>query len=183
VVGTETGSANADCSFHPDTEKPGTFDLLCRSLERLVAFAEKCGSIVAIEAVADKHTVSSIDRMRETLRRIASPALKVIYDPVNLIPQAGLSESQGSFFARAFDAFGDDIVAIHAKDFRMEGGVKSGALPAGDGEMDYSALAELVVRRKPGIDVILEDSGPDSGRRAMDFVRAALETPLVGGAS
>ena len=32
LVGTETGSRNADCSFHPDTEKPETFDLLCRSL-------------------------------------------------------------------------------------------------------------------------------------------------------
>jgi len=171
MVGTETGSLNGDCSFHPDTEKPGAFDALCRSLERLVATAEKCGSIVAIEAVADQHTVHSVEKMELALRRLASPALKVIYDPVNLIPKSGLRENQADFFARAFDAFGDEIVAIHAKDFRMENGVKNGALPAGTGDLDYKALLRLVAERKPDIDILLENSGPDSGHAAMAFLR------------
>ena len=121
LVGTETGSRSPDCSFHPDTEKPETFELFRNSLERLVAAAEKCGSIVAIEAVADQHTISTIEKMERIVRSLASPALKVIYDPVNLIPAAGLAEAQETFFTRAFDAFGDHIAAIHAKDFRMEG--------------------------------------------------------------
>jgi sugar phosphate isomerase/epimerase len=175
VVGTETGSCNGDCSFHPDTEKPATFDLLCRSLERLIAVAEKCGSVVAIEAVADQHTISGIEKMALVLRRLASPALKVIYDPVNLIPNAGLSESQGDFFARAFDAFGDDIAAIHAKDFYMEGNLKSGALPAGAGKLDYAALLKIIMKRKPNIDILLENSGPDTGRKAMAFLRDTAE--------
>ena len=177
VVGTETGSCNGDCSFHPDTEKPETFDLLCKSLERLIKTAEKCGSIVAIEAVADQHTVSSIEKMRSVLRRFASPSLKVIYDPVNLIPQAGLPESglfqnQKDFFAEAFAAFGDEIVAIHAKDFRMEGNVKIGTLPAGTGELDYPALLQLLAERKPGIDILLENSSPDTGKQAIAFLRS-----------
>jgi sugar phosphate isomerase/epimerase len=171
MVGTETGSCSGDCSFHPDTEKPATFDLFCRSLERLVTVAEKCGSMVAIEAVADQHTISSIEKMQLVLRRLASPSLKVIYDPVNLIPNAGLAESQKNFFTRAFDAFGDEIAAIHAKDFRMEGGGKSGALPAGTGEMDYSALMKIITERKPGIDILLENSSPATGKQAMDFLR------------
>jgi len=173
VVGTETGSCNGDCSFHPDTEKPATFDLLCRSLERLIATAEKCGSIVAIEAVADQHTVCSVEKMEQVLRRLASPALRVIYDPVNLIPKSGLRESQGDFFARAFGAFGNEIVAIHAKDFCMEGGRKKGTLPAGTGELDYSALLGIVAEKKPGIDILLENSGPDTGVAAMAFLRSA----------
>jgi len=172
MVGTETGSLNADCSFHPDTAKPETFDLFRRSLERLVAVAEKCGSIVAIEAVADQHTVCTVEKMAEALRLCASPALRVIYDPVNLIPRAGLAESQEAFFARAFDAFGDEIAAIHAKDFRMEGGAKNGALPAGTGEMDYRALLRLVMARKPCIDILLEDSSPATGKQAMAHLRA-----------
>jgi sugar phosphate isomerase/epimerase len=171
MVGTETGSCNGDCSYHPDTEKPATFDLLCRSLEQLITTAEKCGSIVAIEAVADQHTVSSIEKMKQVLHRLASPALKVIYDPVNLIPNAGLVENQNDFFTRAFDAFGDEIVAIHAKDFCMEGGKKSGALPAGTGEMDYRALMKLIAERKPDIDILLENSSPATGKQAMDFLR------------
>jgi hypothetical protein len=36
-----SGSCSGDCSFHPDTEKPETLDLLCQSLERLINTAEK----------------------------------------------------------------------------------------------------------------------------------------------
>jgi sugar phosphate isomerase/epimerase len=179
LVGTETGSCAADCSFHPDTARPETIDLLCRSLERLIGVAEKSGSIVAIEAVADQHTVSSVEKMGQVLRRLASPALKVIYDPVNLIPQAGLAvgqaESQEAFFKRAFDTFGDDIVAIHAKDFRMVNGAKNGALPAGTGEMDYPALLRIIRERKDGVDILLENSGPATGKQAMAFLRQTMQ--------
>ena len=171
LVGTETGSRSPDCSFHPDTEKPETFELFRNSLERLVAAAEKCGSIVAIEAVADQHTISTIEKMERIVRSLASPALKVIYDPVNLIPAAGLAEAQETFFTRAFDAFGDHIAAIHAKDFRMEGTRKNGALPAGTGDLDYPALLRLIAERKPGVDILLEDTGPAAGKKAMDFLR------------
>lgn len=173
LVGTETGSRNFDGSFHPDTAAPATFDLFCRSLERLVSTAEKCGSIAAIEAVADTHTVSSIEQMEKVLSRIDSPALMVIYDPVNLIPRSGLAEPQERFFARAFDTFGGRIAAIHAKDFRMEGKVKNGALPAGTGELDYPALMKLIMERKRDVDILLEDTGPATGAAAMEFLRAS----------
>jgi len=177
IVGTETGSCNGDCSFHPDTEKDETLDLLCNSLERLIKTAEKCGAIAAIEAVADQHTVSSIEKMSAVMRRLASPSLKVIYDPVNLIPNAGLREnwsfqSQKDFFEKAFAAFGDEIVAIHAKDFKMGVNGKIGTLPAGTGELDYPALLSLLGERKPGIDILLENSSPDTGRQAMAFLRS-----------
>ena len=171
LVGTETGSCNADCSYHPDTSKPEFFDLFCRSLERLVNTAEKCGSIVAIEAVADVHTISSIEKMEQVQRRLESPALKVIYDPVNLIPLSGLKETQNEFFTRAFNAFGDKIAAIHAKDFRMENGRKNGALSAGTGDMDYTTLLRLITERKPEIDILLEDTSPTTGKKAAEYIR------------
>ncbi|HEY9053186.1 MAG TPA: TIM barrel protein, partial [Rectinemataceae bacterium] len=59
LVGTETGSASADCSFHPDTSKPETFDRLCRSLERLLVATEAAGARVGVEPVAYQHTVDS----------------------------------------------------------------------------------------------------------------------------
>jgi len=177
LVGTETGSCNADCSFHPDTQKDSSFDLFCRSLERLVTTAEKCGSITAIEAVADIHTVCSIEKMSIVQKRLASPALKVIYDPVNLIPVAGLAETQKDFFARAFEAFGDKIAAVHAKDFRMENSqlkqcsIKNGRYSAGTGEMDYPALLSLIIKHKPGIDILLEDTSPKTGKQAIEFLK------------
>jgi hypothetical protein len=53
----------------------------------------------------------------------------------------------------------------------MEGGKKNGALPAGTGELDYPALLRIITERKPGIDILLEDTSPDSGAKAMEFLR------------
>ncbi|MDR1073600.1 MAG: sugar phosphate isomerase/epimerase [Treponema sp.] len=160
IVGTETGSRNPDCFWHPDTQKRETFDLLCASIERLLKTAEKRGAIIGVEAVADQHTISSIELMKELLDRFPSPCLKVIYDPVNLIPLSGLIEPQEAFFIRAFEAFGEHIAAVHAKDFRMENGRKLNGLSAGTGEMDYKTFFRLLKQRKPGIDILLENSVP-----------------------
>jgi sugar phosphate isomerase/epimerase len=175
IVGTETGSRNPDCSWHPDTAKSETFDTLCGSVERLLKTAEGCGSILGIEPVADQHTVSSIELMRKLLARFPSPALKVIYDPVNLIPRGGLTETQEVFFLRAFEAFGEHIVAIHAKDFRIEGGKKIGDLPAGTGTLDYPALLKLLDDKKPGVDILLENSKPATARGTMAFLQETAE--------
>lgn len=183
VVGTETGSRNGDSSFHPDTRSEETFELLCESVARLAHTAERCGSMVGIEPVADKHTVDSIEKTVELIRRVHSPALGIIWDPVNMIPSAGIESigfaSQEAFFTRALDAFGDRIVVVHAKDFRMENGVKSGPIPAGTGELDWKALFSLLQRRKPWIDVLLENTSPETAIETLEFVRktAAATTP------
>ncbi len=177
LVGTETGSLNPDCSWHPGTQDQGIFDRLCASVERLVRAAERCGSIVAIEPVADQHTVSSIEKTEALIARIDSPALGIIFDPVNLIPQGGLGESQAAFFGRAFDAFGSRIVAVHAKDFRLKGGRKSEAVAAGSGNFDFATLFGLLQAKKPGIDVLLENTSPATAAAALAFVRrVAAET-------
>ena len=180
VVGTETGSANPDSSYHPGTEKPETFDMLCKSVERLVLDAERRGSIVGIEPVADQHTLSSIEKTHALLERIDSPALGIIYDPVNLIPQTGLAVSQADFFRMAFDAFGDRIVAVHAKDFRIENGKKTGNLPAGSGDLDYFQLFRQLQARKPLVHVLLENVSPSTARAALAFLaRIAKESAPV----
>ena len=176
LVGTETGSINADCSHHPDTEKQKTFDDFCKSAERLISFAEKCGAIVAIEPVAYHHTVSTIEKTVKLLERFPSPALRIIWDPVNLLPIDGLKESQESFFTRTLDAFGDKIAAVHAKDFRMDNGRKIGDLEIGTGEFDWPVFLMLLMERKPGIDVLLENSNPETISSVMEFIREKCES-------
>jgi sugar phosphate isomerase/epimerase len=171
LVGTETGSCNPDCSWHPDTKKRETFDMLCSSVERLLKTAEKCGSMVGIEGVADRHTLSSIELMERLIERLPSPALAVIYDPVNLIPESGLSRGQEDFFREALDALGNRIAAVHLKDFKMKDGKKIGYLPAGTGELDWPCLIKLLMEKKPGVDFLLENSGPMTGRECIAFLR------------
>jgi sugar phosphate isomerase/epimerase len=108
--------------------------------------------------------------MVKLVEKFPSPALGVIYDPVNLIPQGGLSCGQESFFREALDAFGGRIMAVHLKDFRMEGGKKIGDLPAGTGELDWETLLELLMEKKPGLDLLLENSGPGTGRKIITFL-------------
>jgi len=136
----------------------------------------KCGSIVAIEPVAYQHTISSIEKMDRLLRRFPSPALQVIWDPVNLLPITGLEESQESFFTRTLDTWGDKIAAVHAKDFRMEGGRKKGDLPVGTGELDWPVLLKLLQQRKDNIDIILENTQPSTARSTMAFLKETAES-------
>jgi sugar phosphate isomerase/epimerase len=179
LVGTETGSLNPDCSYHPGTEKEEVFDLLCSSIERIVKTAEKCGASVGVEAVAHHHTISSIEKMKRLLERISSPCLKVIWDPVNLIPLEGLAESQESFFTRTFDAFGEAVAAVHAKDFVIQEGRKKGDLPAGTGSLEWKVLLSLLQKKKPGIDILLENSVPATARQTIAFLRETAEQVLL----
>lgn len=172
IVGTETGSLNPDCSWHPDTQGEAAFDTLCRSVERLVRKAEGSGCIVGIEPVAGQHSLSSIEKTKRLLDRIDSRALGIIYDPVNLVPDSGIGESWESFFTRAAVAFGDRIVAVHAKDCTFIAGRKSGALPAGTGELDYPALFRMLRTTAPLAPVILENASPSTAPAAMDFIEA-----------
>jgi sugar phosphate isomerase/epimerase len=173
VVGTETGSIAPDCSYHPDTAKPETFDRLCRSVERLLKAAERVGAIVGIEPVAWQHTVSTIGAARKLISRLGSPALGIIFDPVNLIAPTGLTCSQDEFFGEAMEAFGDRIVAVHAKDFRLEKGRKSEALPAGSGELDYGTLFSLLRERGCSPDILLENASLTTAPEALAFLASA----------
>jgi len=175
VVGTETGSLNPDCSWHPDTAGDAAFERLTESVARLCRVAEGCGAIVGIEPVAYQHTVSSVERMAELIRRVDSPALGVIWDPVNLIPPEGpdfgIADGQDLFFRKALDAFGDRIVAVHLKDFRIEGGKKNWPFPAGTGDLDIETLFRLLSDRKPMIDVLLENADPETAGETLALLR------------
>ncbi|WP_304224557.1 sugar phosphate isomerase/epimerase [Gracilinema caldarium] len=169
IVGTETGSRNPDCSFHPDTATEATYELFCESVHRLVRRAEQIAAhsqpvIIGIEPVADTHTISSPRLMQRLLKDIDSPSLGVIFDPVNLIGKTGVV-SQDSFLDDCFASFGAHIVAIHAKDYRITEGscgpIKSKSLPAGTGDLDWLGLfRRLRSIGKTDIPVLLEDLQP-----------------------
>lgn len=174
VVGTETGSCNADCSYHPSTQSEQTFDLLCTSVERLVLTAEKYGVRVGIEPVSHQHTIDSADKMQRLIERIPSPNLSVIFDPVNLIPLSGFESSQEDFFNKAFDAFGGRIAVVHAKDFVMIDGRKKGDLPSGTGNLNYEVFFKKLIEKKPFIDVLLENSVPSKLEQTVSYLQSVV---------
>jgi sugar phosphate isomerase/epimerase len=169
VVGTET------CAPTPDSARDGTlyteetFQVFIESLTVLVEAAEKLGSIVAIEGVADKDVIHSHERMQRTLEMIPSPNLAIIYDPVNFLPFKKAAESD-ELMKEAFRMFADRMVAIHAKDYVLEDGRVNTTLPSGKGELNYPLLLDLVREYKPMIPVLLENNTPDTIDDTIAFV-------------
>ncbi|MEC7471503.1 MAG: sugar phosphate isomerase/epimerase family protein [Pseudomonadota bacterium] len=172
IVGTETGSRNADCTYHPDNHTQAAFDELVVSVKRLASVAERHGVFVGIEGVAHHHTINTYERMTALLDAVDSPNVKVIYDPVNFFPLTECDEQQ-RLMDDAFDAFGDRIVAIHCKDFVKEDGQKAGDLPSGTGEMDHVHLFSLLKQKKPHVHVILESTNQQNVGQILHFIAEA----------
>ena len=84
LVALETGSVNADYSFHSDNHGERAFQQLLESIGELVAEAEKFGVLVGIEGVT-RHVVSTPAKMKTVLDTIQSNNLQVVFDPVNLL--------------------------------------------------------------------------------------------------
>lgn len=159
LVGLETGTPHADNAPHPDSGHEEHFQALLRSFDQIVEEAEMHGVKVAVEAVAH-HTISTPQKMKRLLDEIQSTNLVVIHDPVNLI-NAENHADQDRMIEEPFQLYGDRIQIIHAKDFSMEDGVYK-QIPAGFGELDYARLCRILAETKPGISILLEDSGPDT---------------------
>ncbi|TPV59172.1 sugar phosphate isomerase/epimerase [Aestuariibacter sp. GS-14] len=172
IVGTETGSRNADCTYHPDNHGQAAFDELVVSVKRLAGVAERHGVFVGIEGVAHHHTINTYERMNALLAEVNSPNVKVIYDPVNFFPLDACDDQQ-KLMDEAFDAFGEHIVAIHCKDFVKQNGQKTGDLPSGTGDMDHVHLFNLLKQKKPHVHVILESTNQQNVAQILRFVDAA----------
>ena len=167
VVATETGSLNPDWSYHPGNHTEESFQVMLRSLGEMAAEAEKFGVIAAVEGVAS-FVASSPARIRRMLDSISSPNLQVLLDPVNLLTPS-TAEDAGRVIDESFQLFGDRIVAVHAKDFRLDSG-RMVPVPLGDGLMDYPRLLRCLKAAKPLMNVIIEDTGPAAIRRSMRYL-------------
>lgn len=172
IIGTETGSINADCSFHPDNRSQEAFQLLVDSVAELVAEAEKFGVLVGIEGVTS-HVISSPAKIRQLLDTVKSNNLQVIFDPVNLL-DAENYQDQDTIIQSSFDLFGDRIVVLHAKDFIIENGQKK-TVTAGQGLLHFELLLKLLKTHNPYMNILLEDTHPDTVVQSADYLKTIYE--------
>jgi len=155
VVGTETGSRNADYSFHPDNRGEAAFQTVLAGVRELVAEAERFGVFVGVEGV-ERYVISDPARIRRLLDEVGSQNLQIIFDPVNLLSPDNAAR-QDDLMRESFARFGERIAVVHAKDFVLQdGAIRS--VPAGRGQLNYRLLAELVRAQKPYVDVLMEDT-------------------------
>ena len=176
IVATETGTRNPKGGYSVDTADPKNIEIFYSGLSRMVEAAAKYDAYCTIEAVNHQHTMSSPERMARMLEKFPSEHLKVLFDPINLVPYEGIKESDGvplkqptkeamkAFYSPILDLYGDRLIAIHCKDYRLDenDGHKIGNIPALTGVFDWKGFAEEIKRR--GIDVpwTLENLNPDT---------------------
>ncbi len=183
VVATETGSANPDCSFSEETEDEKYFSILMKTVETLLRAAEDGDAYVALEAVARQHTISSSEKMGRLLEEFKSDRLKVVLDPVNLVPWTGIPSKGPKPSKEEVDSFIDSIcapirgcvVAIHAKNYVLIDGWKKGDLPLLEGVFDWQAAIPALKRNGiDGIPFLLENMRPSTLKETTDFLAPLL---------
>ena len=133
-IGTET----TKMALQPQATRKEAIGALFRSLESMMAAAEENRVTVAIEPVAS-HTVNTPECAASVLKTIASPYLKVIFDPVNLLTPENLSE-QDDLWERFFQQLGDKIAAVHVKGARADAGGQLTGCGFSDSVVDYRFL-------------------------------------------
>ncbi len=174
VVGTETGSVNPDYSFHPQNRGEEAFQTVREAVKELVAEAERFGVVVGIEAV-ERYVVSDPGRMQRLLDEVGSQNLQVIFDPVNLL-SAENHDRQDEVVTEALGRWGDRIAIVHAKDFVVSGG-RIQSVVSGRGLLHHQWLVDFVRTRKPYINVLMEDTGPETVAEGVQFLRGLFAEP------
>lgn len=167
LVGTETGALNKEYVYGPKNNTEEAFLRTLNSVKELVKEAEKFGVIVAIEGVA-KHVINTPERMKRVLDNIDSNNLQVIFDPTNYITSENY-KNQDELIKKAFDLFGDRIVAVHAKDFMCEDNEIKLA-PIGKGLLNYELLLSELKEKYPYIDIFFESTKPEHVDDSIEYI-------------
>ena len=174
-VATETGSINTDGSFNPDNHSPRVTEELLESLRKMIRWASDFGIGIAVEGVS-KFVACSPLVIRKILDQIDSVNLRVILDPVNLLEPCDSGNARQRYIdivKKSFDLYGDDIVAIHLKDFNFENG-KMINVPIGSGLAPFDFLAELAAEKKPGLPLIMEEQKALTLEKSIQFLERLI---------
>ncbi len=141
VIGTETGVAETLEKTHSEEN----YQFFVNNMRPIIKKAEELGVIVGIEPVYTG-TIWSPQVMRRMLDDVKSDNLKVILDVSNMT-HAPTRHMQCDIINDSFDLFGEEIVAVHLKDFTFDENNKKSFAVAGTGEL----MTELIFDRLEGL--------------------------------
>lgn len=145
---------------------PRTVDVV----RQLGALAEKRDAKVLLEPFY-RGFLASAKRVRTFVEAVASPRVRVLLDPANLIEVNDIDEM--------FAQLGPWIDCLHAKDRKLH--VERG-VAAGKGDVDYRRFVTLAAKRAPEAPLVLEYVGPKDYKEALAHLRAAVRDAGLQGA-
>lgn len=155
MVASETGSVLPEMGYSPQNFTDEVFEDLVIVIKRLVAKGSQYRTMVGIEGGLN-HPLYSNDRIEQLVQAVSSEYLGIIYDPTNLIDATTYIHIL-SFVEDAFKRFGDQIVCVHLKDFRVEDD-KIIPVPLGQGELPYRKILQVIEHYKPYCYIVLEET-------------------------
>ena len=167
-VGTETTSMKKQ----PGIARSEALVALRRTLEEILPEAELLGVDVAVEPV-HYHTLNTPELAGELLRDMASPRLKIIFDPVNLLRLEDIAV-QEALWKRCVERFGASISAIHIKGASHEADGDGVLLPASfaDSVVDYPSL--FAVLRDIDAPILRELAIPAQAQQDYAFISNSI---------
>lgn len=167
-IGSETTQMHAQ----PGVTREQAFSCLIRSLEEIMPLAEDLGVTVAIEPVFT-HTMNTPEMTRRVLDTVASPNLKVIFDPVNLLSPQEIP-TQRSLWDRSFKAFGDRIAAVHLKGAAPDDRGQLRSVPFAQSIVDYPYVMNLIRALNRPLCLLREEADPAHAKEDIAFLRSLL---------
>ncbi|MEG1406439.1 MAG: TIM barrel protein [Ruthenibacterium sp.] len=145
---------------------------LRKSLCEILPAAENARVIVAVEPV-ESQTLCTPELTRALLKDMKSPWLRVVFDPVNLITADTLLTQQ-NLWQRAFDCFGDAIVAVHLKGAARDA---QGILVSTDLEhsaIDWNFLAAQLKQCGSELPILREGLDPEIAKQECAWMRRMM---------
>ncbi len=167
VVGTESGAPNVEYRFEEACWSEDALQIFIRNFRPVVRYAEQMGVLIAIEPVA-RHIVCNPVRARRVLDEVASPNLRIILDPVNLLEIYNY-EKQDEIIDEAIELLGKDVAVLHVKDFVIQNG-QLVSVAAGQGQCHWDRIMKYMKREKPFMHATLEDTKPENAVEALKYI-------------
>ncbi|MGP1507896.1 MAG: sugar phosphate isomerase/epimerase family protein [Sphaerochaeta sp.] len=185
LVATETGSLDVKNIRCNDTWSGKNWTRFLNIMERLLKCAADNDVTMAIEAVADKNTVDTPERMFSVMETFKSPNLRCLFDAVNIMPVKGVSDFYG-YYDEAVSMLSPYISAMHLKDFVWadsnpnypfaKGPVKNGAIPIGEGLMPWKTIFGIYKKYKvDNVPMTLENFKPETAARSLTFIEDSFK--------
>lgn len=155
VVATETGTRDSDGDWtdSPQNWSEDTWHLLDDALERLLPFAERSGTILALEGYV-KNVLKTQSQLIGLLERFPTRHLQLVCDPYNYL-SGHLVPVQERATGELLGRFEDRFVVAHLKDVAA-GGAEAGTPELGTGVFEQRPYLEFLRDRRPDLDLILE---------------------------
>jgi L-ribulose-5-phosphate 3-epimerase len=144
-------------SAHPDNWKPEVIELLAQSCREIVDGLQLKTTRLSMETWV-MTPLDSPKSVRRFLDLVGNKSVGILFDPVNMM-NLDRHFRTGEFIAECFDAFGDDIVHVHAKDTKLiaaEFTYKMAEAPIGTGQLDYAELLRQMSRKAQDLPLVVE---------------------------